>query len=79
METIANHIRRLVAQETRKPLEAVRYNSTLGQLGANSGDLARLVAEVERVYDIKLAYLDLGTAVNELTAEVLKLKQKEAA
>jgi acyl carrier protein len=78
METIATHIRRLVAQETSQPIEAVHFNSKLGHLTTSSGDLARLAMEIERVYDVQLADLQFSTSVAQLTASVLQLK-KEAA
>lgn len=78
METIASHIRRLVAQETGKPLEAVRFNSQLGELTDSAGDLARLAMEVERVYDIAPLELKFSTPVAELTASILARKQVAA-
>lgn len=79
METIAAHIRRLVAQETGKPLEAVRFNSQLGELTDSTGDIARLAMEVERVYDIQFGDLQFSTSVAQLTADVQLLKKREAA
>ena len=64
VESVQDRVLRVIATTTRKPLEAVRADSTFEELGIDSLDRLNILFELEGEFDIEIKDEEAKTVTN---------------